>query len=82
MATALHQLTGAEFVQDSAYRWWPKASQLAGHAATPPGSFLARLCRYYLECLTRESGSGISIPAEGQDTDYAALDALPFAEQG
>ena len=30
VAAALHQLTGGEFIQDSAYRWWPKTREAAG----------------------------------------------------
>ena len=75
-------LTGGEFVQDSAYRWWPKTRGCRKIPCPAAASFLGRLCRYYLECLARESGSGISIPAAAQDTDYAGLDALPFAQQG
>ena len=50
--------------------------------AAPRGSFLARLCRYYLECLAHESGSGISIPAAASDVDYVVLNELPFARSG
>src|ERR1051325_1786415 len=82
VAAALHQLTGGEFIQDSAYRWWPKTRELPEYSNLAPGSFLARLCRYYLECLTRESGSGISIPAAAHGSDYAGLDELPFAQRG
>jgi very-short-patch-repair endonuclease len=82
VAAALHQLTGGEFVQDSAYRWWPKRGGVREYSVPAAGSFLGRLCRYYLECLTRESGSGISIPAAAQGTDYAELDALPFVQHG
>ena len=45
-----------------------------GCAAT----FLANLCRYYLECLSLESGAGISLPVEAA-ADYVTLQALPFA---
>src|SRR5689334_25385228 len=66
VAAALHSVPAGELVQDAAYRWWPKA-----HEPTPADStsrsFLARLCRYYLECLARESGSAISLPTAGED---------------
>src|SRR5690349_5980809 len=70
----LHELPGV--TQDNAYRWWPKLRP----TAPQPGSkrsFLADLCGYYLECLARESGPAISIPA-ADTAGYAALDALPF----
>ncbi len=82
----LHGLMESALVQDSSYRWWPKARGLRdsnGNAASPenqPRTFLASLCRYYLECLARESGSGISLPA-AEPAGYVALDRLPFASQ-
>jgi len=83
VVTLLHGQLGADVVQDSAYRWWPKTkgSRTSPFAAPPPRTFLATLCRYYLECLSRESGSGISIPA-ADGAGYVVLDELPFAHQG
>src|ERR1017187_1255454 len=84
VATTLHTLLGGALVQDNAYRWWPKArGDLASNAVAPvPRTFLANLCRYYLECLARESGSAISIPADAAGVDYVVLTELPFASQG
>ena len=79
--TTLHGLLGSAVVQDSAYRWWPKARPPEASNLDPadrPRTFLASLCGYYLECLARESGSGISLPA-AETAGYAALDRLPFA---
>ncbi len=79
--TTLHGLLGSALVQDNAYRWWPKARRADAadeSAADGPPTFLASLCRYYLECLARESGSGISLPAT-ETAGYAALDRLPFS---
>jgi very-short-patch-repair endonuclease len=81
--TTLHGLLGRTVVQDRAYRWWPKAQPPKASNEGPgdrPRTFLASLCRYYLECLARESGSGISLPAS-ETAGYAALDRLPFAGQ-
>ena len=74
-------LAGGHAIQDSAYRWWPRTREPlgAGGAAAAPRTLLANLCRYYLECLSRESGPGISIPAASADVDYVVLDELPFA---
>ena len=82
VVAALHGLSGGEVAQDNGYRWWVKTRAPQSPAAAPaPRTFLASLCRYYLECLSRESGSGISLPA-GEGGDYVALDELPFARPG
>ena len=80
VSSALHGMVGADVVQDTAYRWWPRR-QAAVQTREAPRTLLASLCRYYLECLARESGAGISIPAAALDTEYTALTALPFARQ-
>jgi len=76
---ALHGLEGV--AQDNAYRWWPNAQAAvsASGAAAAPKTFLSRLCGYYLECLSRESGPSISIPAASEGNDYATLASLPLA---
>ena len=81
VVAALHNLRGGDITQDNAYRWWIRNSspQTAG-AAPAPRTFLANLCRYYLECLSRESGSGISLPADS--SDYVPLGELPFVHPG
>jgi len=71
---ALNESPGV--TQDNSYRWWPRRPSAA--MPRPPRSFLADLCRYYLECLARESGPAISLPAADL-TGYCALDSLPFA---
>src|SRR5580698_300443 len=58
VATALHGFSSAEMVQDSSYRWWPRMREASGEsrgAETDPHPLLSRLCRYYLDCLSRES---------------------------
>ena len=83
VTAALHAVLGGEVIQDSAYRWWPKSREPCAPSGPPaPRTFLANLCRYYLECLAHESGSGISIPAAACDSDYVALHQLPFAPGG
>jgi very-short-patch-repair endonuclease len=79
VASALNTLAAGELTEDSNYRWWPKARGSADPAAAPR-TLLGRLCRYYLECLARESGPAISIPAAARDVDYVVLDHLPFAD--
>jgi very-short-patch-repair endonuclease len=79
VATALHGIVGGEVTQDAAYRWWPKTREALKAASETPRTLLGSLCRYYLECLARESGSGISIPATAEDSEYVALSEVPFA---
>ncbi len=79
VTAVLHSLRGGEVAQDSSYRWWPRTPEtLTSGAASAPRTFLANLCRYYLECLARESGAGISIPAADR-SGYVALSHLPFS---
>src|SRR3982750_3475793 len=79
VAAALHTLAGGEFTQDSTYRWGPGAAA-AVDPAPASRSLIGRLCRYYLECLARESGPAVSLPAAASDVDYVVLDHLPFAD--
>lgn len=70
------QLRG-KVVQDSAYRWrLAETAGVDGHQQ-PPGSHvvdtpLARLCRYYLDCLSYELDNGVSLFASSKfnDLDY------------
>src|SRR5262245_33142772 len=80
VVTTLHGLLGGAVIQDNAYRWWPKTRgpRTSIGSRAEPRTFLANVCRYYLECLSRESGSGISIPA-ADNADYVVLSELPFA---
>ena len=53
-----------EVTQDSSYRWWSKTrGARAQERPQRTPTFLANLCRYYFDCLSRESGPGISIPS-------------------
>ena len=77
--TTLHGPLAAEVAQDNAYRWRLRVGGPQAPGGAPePRTFLANLCRYYLECLAHESGSGISIVAANA-ADYVPLNALPFA---
>jgi very-short-patch-repair endonuclease len=80
-AALLFGLSG-EVTQDSSYRWWPKnrgARTLEEAYRTP--TFLTTLCRYYLACLSQESGLGIGILA-ADPSAYVELKELPFAHPG
>lgn len=82
VVAALHSHPGGLLAQDNAYRWWVKTAPTQGSGTAPaPRTFLANLCRYYLECLSRESGSGVSIPVTAV-ADYVELSELPFGGYG
>ncbi|MBI4905893.1 MAG: ATP-binding protein [Acidobacteria bacterium] len=78
----LHGEAGKSMRQDSSYRWWLASRGTA--AAHPPASarksFLSRLCGYYLECLARESVTGVSLHA-GDTNGYVPLAELPFQRE-
>lgn len=79
---ALHGSPGV--AQDNSYRWWPVARSAdsnasSGDGTSTPPTFLSRLCSYYLECLARESGPAISVPAASEGNDYVALTHFPPA---
>ena len=79
VAAALYGSAKAEIVQDSSYRWWPRNRDTrARESSSPRHQLLGQLCRYYLDCLSRESGSGFSLPAAAEDAEYVSLDELPF----
>jgi very-short-patch-repair endonuclease len=79
-----HTLAG-KVQQDQTYRWrlrdhsYPSAGQQPANAAPP--SELARLCRYYLECIGQDSDEGVSTFAANRygEPEYAELPALPIA---
>lgn len=70
------QLRG-KVVQDSAYRWrLVETAGIDGRRQTPDSHVvdtpLARLCRYYLDCLSYEMDNGVSLFASSRfnDLDY------------
>jgi very-short-patch-repair endonuclease len=75
---ALLESLGGVATQDSNYRWWPKARGPRPET-TAPRTFLANLCRYYLACLSLESGVGVGIAA-ADSAGYVEVPALPFAD--
>jgi very-short-patch-repair endonuclease len=69
--------------QDNSYKWWPKEGMpspqptpLKGERLDTP---LANLCRYYLECISRDDQGGLSVFASSSfgNLDYAELSKLP-----
>jgi len=80
VAEALYGSAEAEIVQDSTYRWWPTTRDpQAKDSSAPRHKLLGQLCRYYLDCLSRESGAGISLLAAAEDQEYVSLAEMPFA---
>jgi very-short-patch-repair endonuclease len=78
VVTTLHGALASEVTEDNAYRWRLRAPEpQVPQGAPAPRTLLANLCRYYLECLAHESGSGISIVASNT-ADYVPLNELPF----
>ncbi len=78
-----HDLAG-KVVQDSAYRWRLRsdAAEATGAAASQaPLTELARLSRYYLECIGQDSDEGVSVFAASRygEPDYTELPHLPMA---
>ncbi len=78
--TTLHGLLGSDLLQDNAYRWWPRTrtGPDAAVAAPAPPTLLGSICRYYLECLSRESGPAVSIPS-ADTAGYVELKEFPLA---
>ncbi|MCA9229718.1 MAG: AAA family ATPase, partial [Planctomycetales bacterium] len=80
-----HELAG-RVVQDSGYRWSLRhgsgvqtpVAQTAGTSLTE----LARLCRYYLECIGNDTGEGVSVFAASKfgEPEYTELPALPVLD--
>jgi len=78
---ALHGDLSSEATQDSAYRWWIRPPHPDNGAGQNQPTFLASLCRYYLECLARESGPSLSLPVS-DTAGYVAMAELPFTDRG
>jgi hypothetical protein len=79
----LHGLLRGKVIQDKNYRWWPKDE--AYPKPQPDGKIsklntpLAKLCRYYLDCLNYDDQGGVSVFATGKfGLDYTELSSLPF----
>jgi very-short-patch-repair endonuclease len=75
------QLAG-QVRQDQSYRWYVLEAAAEKPAAAPGAaaqSDLARLCRYYLECIGQDNDEGVSLFAAVKkgEPDYASLPALP-----
>lgn len=78
-----HQLAG-RVQQGSDYRWRPVESVRSGAVPVPLASTgeLARLCRYYLECIGQDMDEGASAFASNKygEPEYAELPSLPLPQ--
>jgi very-short-patch-repair endonuclease len=67
--------------QESDYRWHlTDRGDLQTATAPAPTTEIARLCRYYLECISQDMDEGASVSAKNQygDPAYASLSSLPI----
>lgn len=71
--------------QGSDYRWRlvQRGGQQQPAAAPAPSTEIARLCRYYLECISQDMDEGVSVFARNQygDPDYAQLGSVPISTE-
>jgi len=78
----------SQLAQDKEYRWWPKDSRPAAKDKEPTSEKrlntpLARLSRYYLDCLSQDNDAGISAFASSRyDLDYVPLAECPLLSDG
>lgn len=72
--------------QDNRYRWYLKAgrSTLSNKATILPEKKtpLAKLCKYYLECLSRDELQGVSVFADSKfELEYVEIQRLPLTDE-
>ena len=81
-----HNQLSSQFVQDTAYKWWPADKAYRNNSEKPDTGFsktpLARLCQYYLACLGQDDMNGVSVFARSRDNThhYVALKTIPIDE--
>ncbi len=70
--------------QDKSYRWWPRTTQQIQQVDSqlgPKDTTLARVCQYYLDCLSQDDETGISVFASSRfSLDYAPISELPLLD--
>ena len=80
---------GKLFLQDSGYRWQmtPSGGSATGDpqstsSTAEPETPLAKLCRYYLDCLSQDGELDISVLASSTHTpDYLELRSMPLVSE-
>lgn len=89
--SCLSRFRGKLFAQDGgSYRWrlrdpgteHPAKGAVAPPLPAPPQTSLAKLCRYYLDCISQESELDISVFASGRfGLDYVELSSMPLVTE-
>lgn len=82
----LHGKLRERVYQDKSYRWWLRGSQPKQQVCSETESKdtpLAKLCRYYLDCLSHDDLGGVSDFAASKygNLNYAELELLPMFDE-
>lgn len=81
--SALHGILKTKVRQDNTYRWYPRDTAGSNARLVPESqelnTALARLCRYYLDCISQDDLDGVSEFAASNfgPPNYVELTALP-----
>lgn len=83
--SALYGRLKGKVQQDNAYRWSLRSVVTADISPSNPkplNTTLAKLCRYYLDCLSHEDLGGVSVFASSKfgDTNYYELETFPVLD--
>lgn len=82
--SALYGELRNQVVQDKSYRWWPKGAANVERRNSGQGpkldTPLAKLCRYYLDCLNYDDQGGVSVFASSSfgNLGYMELSSMPL----
>jgi len=84
--SALYGPLKTKVQQDKAYRWYMKDAtgvRARDQGQKPLDTALARLCRYYLDCLSHDDLGGVSEFATSQygNLNYIELETLPMLDE-
>ncbi len=82
----LNNRLNGQFVQDTAYKWWPTDKAQGNNAEEQEmgfsGTSLASLCQYYLACLGQDGMNGVRVNVRNGSNapHYVALKSVPVDE--
>lgn len=81
--STLHSRLRGKVQQDKSYRWYPMTERRSDEAPKPLNTPLAKLCRYYLDCLSHDDLGGVSEFASSLygDPKYVDLETLPMFDK-